>query len=179
MIRASAWALMALCICFACDDEDDGGTGGAGAAMAGGAGGSAGGAGGSATPDVGLPDAALPDAMAPAPDLGPPPESCEAGGYTECFSNYDCEAADRCLALDGDGFVVCCVPGERGDLQAGEDCSMVEGQRACASSLCFETNQGSWCSDQCQGPGDCPAMFPRCEPIAFAGDGNWCQPALE
>lgn len=122
-------------------------------------------------PDMGAPDAAM-----MAPDLGPPPESCMAGGYTDCFSNYDCQGGERCLALDGDGFVVCCVPGERGTLAPGEDCSMVDGQRECASSLCFETDDGSWCSGQCQGPEDCPEMFPRCEPIAFAGDGNWCQP---
>ena len=176
-------ALLAFCGCDDDDDSEDGNAGGTGGAVGGaggatgGAGGTTGGAGGEAT-DMGVTGGTggevTPDAGAP--DLGPPPETCAAGGYTDCFSNYDCADAERCQALDGDGFVVCCVPGERGELQAGEDCSAVDGQQACASSLCFETDAGDWCSDQCEGPEDCPAMFPNCAPIAFAGEGNWCQP---
>ena len=121
------------------------------------------------------PDASVPDAIPPAPDIGPI-ETCADLGGADCFANAECPDDRRCANVSETPFLVCCVPGERGALPAGADCSAVDGEAECTSALCFETGDGAWCSDLCQTANDCPAALPRCAPIAFAGPDDYCQP---
>lgn len=131
--------------------------------------------------DGGITDA-IPDAIADAmPDVAPdigPPSTCAELGRTECFGHPDCAAADRCENLGSDAQPLpCCVPGPRGELPAGASCAEVDGQIACASGVCIESDSASLCSAPCLTPADCPPTLPRCVPFPFGGTAfDWCFP---
>jgi len=116
-------------------------------------------------------DAGAVDAGRPGPYA-----TCAEGGFSECFSNHDCDPADTCLNLGADpNFVPCCVPGRRGALAAGEVCDPATGESQCTSGICVEGSAGSRCSDTCTVDSDCPVGMQRCTFIAFSSSNdNWC-----
>ena len=82
----------------------------------------------------------------------------EAGA--ECAHNRDCQLALRCECEDG----VCgCQPGARGTGKNGID-TCTSGND-CASSICVEGSDGSFCSDECKDDTDCTGSLPKCFPI--------------
>jgi hypothetical protein len=126
--------------------------------------------GGSApVPDAGVDapgsnDAAAADAAAAA---------CQSAGDCPCFSNYDCPETHACTSLDDTGENVWCLEGPRGTGIAGAPC---DGEADCASALCIEDDTGSFCSDRCEGPADCPDELPQCLFIGFGVDEMICAP---
>lgn len=127
-------------------------------------------------PDT-MPDA-IADATTDAAADAAVPTSCAERALTECFGHPDCPAAERCENIATPALPVpCCVPGPRGELPAGADCSMVDGQIACASGVCIEDGATATCSTPCDDPGDCPAALPRCVAFPFGGTAfEWCFP---
>jgi hypothetical protein len=103
--------------------------------------------------------------------------SCGELGATDCFTNEDCAASERCENVGtADVIVPCCQPGARGEGPLGAPCS---GENACASSLCIVGDGGSCglCTGTCASAADCPAELPQCIPIAFSGsDATYCLP---
>ncbi|MCB9542528.1 MAG: hypothetical protein H6703_08780 [Myxococcales bacterium] len=121
---------------------------------------------------------AMPDAAADAAvDLGIPTR-CADRALAECFGHPDCPAAERCENIATPELPVpCCVPGPRGELPAGADCSMVDGQIACASGVCIEDGATATCSTPCDDAADCPPSLPRCVAFPFGGTAfEWCFP---
>lgn len=174
-----------LVLLLACGDSGAGGAGG-GASGAGGPGGGRGdGAGGVGQGGAALGGGAQGGAMgfggcpqggAPAGFGGAAVSACSDLGASDCFSNYDCAAGDRCQnAGTVDLPVPCCVPGPRGDKPAGAPCL---GENDCASSLCLEGGMcGGICTDRCTTAADCPAELSDCIPIAFSGSNDkFCLP---
>lgn len=102
--------------------------------------------------------------------------SCAEINATECFANIDCASDERCQSLDGEGAVVCCIKGQRGTKQAGEECS---GELECESALCIGVSGNTqYCSKDCQTADDCPEGMKDCRYIAYSGSSsNWCFPA--
>jgi len=95
-----------------------------------------------------------------------------APGACPCFSNHDCPADHTCMSQDPGGNQVYCVLGARGTGVKGTPCS---GEADCASALCVDDAQGGMrCSDECTGPGDCPASLPRCLLIGFGVNKQIC-----
>jgi hypothetical protein len=114
------------------------------------------------------------------PEGGAPPGqgamSCGELGAVDCFTNYDCAAAERCQNVGtADLPVACCVPGERGAGVLGDPCAS---EADCKSSLCIEVGVcGGTCTDECTDPSVCPPEMPQCIPIAFSGsDMMFCTP---
>ena len=103
--------------------------------------------------------------------------SCGELGATDCFTNEDCAADERCENVGtADVIVPCCQAGARGEGPLGAPCS---GENACASSLCIVDDPAvcGICTGPCASPADCPAELPQCIPIAFSGsDATYCLP---
>ena len=88
--------------------------------------------------------------------------ACDEAGYSECFSNDDCQASERCQNMSAnDVEVPCCITGARGTKGAGEACT---GENECETSLCISYNDGpQLCSKPCDGSAsDCPAAASDC-----------------
>ncbi|MCB9552813.1 MAG: hypothetical protein H6705_13205 [Myxococcales bacterium] len=117
------------------------------------------------------------DGTVDAADLGIPTR-CADRALAECFGHPDCPAAERCENIATPELPVpCCVPGPRGELPAGADCSMVDGQIACASGVCIEDGATATCSTPCDDAADCPPSLPRCVAFPFGGTAfEWCFP---
>ncbi|RAL20636.1 hypothetical protein DL240_16525 [Lujinxingia litoralis] len=96
-------------------------------------------------------------------------ESCEEIEATTCFSNGECAESEVCFDVSRGSGVACCVPGTRGTLEPGDDCSPTNGQLECASGLClqFDTAEGevSVCSADCTEDAECPEVLPYCSPF--------------
>ncbi|MCA9564020.1 MAG: hypothetical protein KC561_11050 [Myxococcales bacterium] len=101
-------------------------------------------------------------------------QSCDEISATDCFSNYDCDAEEVCNNQGSEVFpVACCVPGTRGDGEAGDNCQV---ENDCETAVCIE----GVCSDTCESVENCPENMPTCAPIAFSGsDDDWCFPEAE
>jgi hypothetical protein len=103
--------------------------------------------------------------------------ACSELGATDCFTNEDCAADERCENVgSADVIVPCCQAGARGEGPLGAPCS---GENACASSLCIVDDPAACgiCTGPCASPADCPAELPQCIPIAFSGsDATYCLP---
>lgn len=115
--------------------------------------------------------------MGGAPGTGGGVETCEEIGAESCFSNYDCEAADRCENQGSSDLPTpCCVAGARGTGELGTACLV---DNDCASSLCIEGGAcGFVCSDRCEDASTCPKDLPECIVIAFSGtEDKFCVPA--
>lgn len=122
-------------------------------------------------------DAATDGTVDAAADLGVAAR-CADRALAECFGHPDCPAAERCENIATPELPVpCCVPGPRGELPAGADCSMVDGQIACASGVCIEDGATATCSTPCDDAADCPPSLPRCVVFPFGGTAfEWCFP---
>lgn len=119
-----------------------------------------------AEPDTAGPDTTEPADTTPAEtDTAEPArvdEACSEAGYTDCFINDDCPAAERCQNMSANEVEIpCCVPGVRGTGAAGVPCT---NENECASSLCISYNDGPFlCSAPCDGSeGACPEAAPEC-----------------
>lgn len=89
-------------------------------------------------------------------------ESCADAGAPGCLSNADCPSGTRCTVptnADPNLVITCCLPGDRGQGQAGAVCS---GPDACASGVCAYAGEASLCSQACQGDSQCPPGLPLC-----------------
>jgi hypothetical protein len=82
-----------------------------------------------------------------------------------CFTNYDCPDSESCQIHNNDQNMVYCDRGERGFGLLGSACTS---ERNCKSGICLETRDPALllCSDICTTDVECPAMIPRCFPIA-------------
>ena len=89
-------------------------------------------------------------------------EACSEQGYTDCFINDDCVAAERCENMSAnDVEIPCCVVGPRGTGQTGEPC---DSENDCETSLCISLNEGPLlCSAPCAGPEECPESATDCK----------------
>ncbi len=98
----------------------------------------------------------------------PTPTSCP------CFTSHECPEGYRCESQDSSGSNVFCVPGARGQGDAGDVCTQ-EGD--CGSALCLELDAPpNLCSDLCERGEDCPASLPTCLFIGFGVDQSICSP---
>jgi len=90
--------------------------------------------------------------------------ACAEQGYTDCFHNGDCAAAERCEDMSSSALEIpCCVVGTRGTGEAGVACTT---ENDCAAALCIQANDGpSLCSKVCMTDADCPAAAAKCAVI--------------
>lgn len=120
-------------------------------------------------------DGAIADA--PRPDWQGVTDCSEIGAIS-CFSNLDCAEANRCQNVGTElDPVPCCIAGQRGTVEPGQDCDEGEGETQCDTAICITNSSGSRCSTTCQGPNDCPQGMQSCTFIAFSeSDDMWCFP---
>jgi hypothetical protein len=146
--------------------------GGGGATGAGGGGGATGAGGSGGTASAGGAGGAPTTSSAGGAGGSAPIAACKDIGATDCFSSYDCPAADRCENRGTEAAPVpCCVPGARGKGKAGDPCS---GEADCESALCVD---GKTCTSKCASAAECPASLPKCIPIALSGSNDlFCAP---
>lgn len=102
------------------------------------------------------------DASAPPSDAAPP--SSDAAEGAPCAFNRECGAEQRCECDEATGCF--CAAGPRGTGELGDPC--VDGND-CASSVCIESSDGSYCSEECVTDTDCAAPLPRCLDVTFVG----------
>lgn len=108
---------------------------------------------------------------------GTPVAACtEVEGSIDCFGNQACPDSQICSDIG----VLCCVVGEAGTKQVGEDCEFEKGGADCASGVCLDRNGLSRCAAPCDTVDDCPATAKECGAILFSGSQlDWCLPTEE
>jgi hypothetical protein len=165
-----AWLVGGLSlVVLGCGDSAGTSTGAGGGTTSGSGGSTVAGTGGSTTTG-GCPEGGAPQGT------GGGVAACADIGASDCFSNYDCAATERCENVGtSDLPTACCVTGERGAGALGDGCVA---ENDCSSSLCIEGGTcGFTCSDKCTSDDDCPADLPSCIVIAFSGTSDkFCTP---
>jgi hypothetical protein len=107
----------------------------------------------------------------------PQASSCGEIDSTSCFSNGDCRDGTRCEDVGQDTQVPCCVPGERGEKEAGESCEGDDGDLECKTGVCVSRNGQTLCSKKCSEASECPDSMNDCGSIPFQQtDSDWCLP---
>ncbi|MFU8803573.1 MAG: hypothetical protein ACNA8W_07180 [Bradymonadaceae bacterium] len=126
------------------------------------------------------PDVLIGENATPGPEPhwdGTEVSSCaELEGSADCMSHLDCPTSQICLDI---GWP-CCIVGERGTTEPGQDCDEDEGELECSTGMCIQGtvagNDVSLCSTPCTSVEDCPEGMKRCQALAFT-DSDWCFPA--